>query len=224
MTLFEQHASQIQTAERLCVSAARKTAHLLHNVTDEQSLVHDFPWWQMISCLICASSILFVADTFLSMPPQENGDPVTLREDAETCLTVFQALSTNSEAARRAVQMLQHLQDMRAASMHATAAPSPSGPCSAQSAHARPLNILSSQSQAPLVALPTNSSILLPPYSTSDAGQDSITPTASLSLLGLPGQFDTDPWPSEISGAMEWSVRFLDLPPDLGAGEPAELG
>ena len=86
-------------------------AHLLHNVTDTASLIHDFPWWQMISCLICASSILFVAST-LGIPQNSNNDEMsvnTLREDAETCLKVFEALSLNSAAARMARDMLGRL-------------------------------------------------------------------------------------------------------------------
>jgi len=107
MELLQRDRTQIDRAERICVSEAQATAHLLHNVRDEQSLVHDFPWWQMIPCLICASSILLVASAFLSANLEEL--PQTFSEDAETCFKVFEALSINSEAASKATEMLKGL-------------------------------------------------------------------------------------------------------------------
>lgn len=114
MNLLIQNKKRISEAEWCCIHAAQRTAHLLHNVADERSLVHDFPWWQMISCLICASSILFVAETFYSSSYLERGVSVQdLREDAETCLKVFKALSVNSAAAHKAAAMLEGLSRMR---------------------------------------------------------------------------------------------------------------
>jgi hypothetical protein len=83
-------------------------------VIDEQSLVQDFPWWQMIPFLICASSILFVAEIFVNGDTPDSSE--RLREDAETCLKVFQALSVESEAAKKAVHMLQGLTHLMSAS------------------------------------------------------------------------------------------------------------
>lgn len=113
--LLLQHKQRISEAEYICIHEAQQTAHLLHNVTDERSLVHDFPWWQMISCLICASSILFVAETFYSHNVLLHGrtSAQSLREDAESCLKVFEALSVNSVAAQRAADMLAGLSSMR---------------------------------------------------------------------------------------------------------------
>lgn len=54
-------SSRIRHFKRICLSAAQQTARLLHNIEDKKGLVRGFPWWQMISCLICASSILLVA-------------------------------------------------------------------------------------------------------------------------------------------------------------------
>lgn len=119
MALFQRDSLKIKEAERICVSEAQHTAHLLHNVVDEKSLVHDFPWWQMISCLICASSILFVAETFFRDDITESGGEDSqqlLREDAETCLKVFEALSVKSAAAKKAVDMLQGLRRLRSLS------------------------------------------------------------------------------------------------------------
>lgn len=102
---------RISDAEWICIHEAQQTAQLLHNVTDERSLVHDFPWWQMISCLICASSILFVAESFYSSSNflYTKTSAQNLRDDAETCLKVFDALSANSAAAQKAADILQGL-------------------------------------------------------------------------------------------------------------------
>lgn len=115
MDLLLRDKERISEAEKICIHEAQQTAHLLHHVSDEQSLVHDFPWWQMISCLICASSILFIAERFcrdnevrLGMPSAQS-----LREDAETCLNVFEALSVNSAAAQKAADMLGSLSRMQ---------------------------------------------------------------------------------------------------------------
>jgi hypothetical protein len=115
MNLLLRHKEQIAEAEWNCVHEAQQTAHLLHHVADEQSLVHDFPWWQMISCLICASSILFVAESYCHHNHGTNGrvSSQSLREDAETCLKVFEALSVNSAAARKAADILAGLSRMR---------------------------------------------------------------------------------------------------------------
>lgn len=116
LALLERDQTKLEEAERKCIFAAQQTAHLLHNVADERSLVQDFPWWQMISCLICASSILFVADLFCEKYKVSSDLAGYLREDAETCLKVFQALSVKSPAAKQAVGMLQSLARLRSAS------------------------------------------------------------------------------------------------------------
>ncbi|KAB8221889.1 fungal-specific transcription factor domain-containing protein [Aspergillus novoparasiticus] len=202
--LLLQHKERISEAEYICIHEAQQTAHLLHNVTDERSLVHDFPWWQMISCLICASSILFVAETFYSDNAFLHGrtSPQALREDAESCLKVFEALSANSIAAQKAVEMLSAL------------------------SRARPLGeeqlplqeTLSSRPITPLHSLVGRASTpIYPPTqlgtsttSTSTLSNPAPNTSPSSLLLGdIPFPCD---WPSEISRAMEWSVQFLDHP------------
>lgn len=117
MDLLHRDSSRIERAERICIFEARQTAHLLHNVSDERSLVHDFPWWQMISCLICASSILLVAEAFSNNNTELSElSPQSLHEDAETCFKVFEALSLNSAAARKAMDMLKSLARLRTSS------------------------------------------------------------------------------------------------------------
>ena len=97
--------------ERICVAAAQETAHLLHSVEGERELVHDFPWWQMISCLLCASSVLVVAGVFAQCEGEDEWDVGALRDDAETCLKVFEALSSSSDGARMARDMLARLSE-----------------------------------------------------------------------------------------------------------------
>lgn len=65
----------------------------------------------MISCLIRASSILFVAESFHNNSNilGDRSSAQTFREDAETCLKVFEALSTNSAAAQKTANMLESL-------------------------------------------------------------------------------------------------------------------
>lgn len=116
MVLLHRNRAQIQEAERKCIASAQQTAHLLHNVTDERNLVQDFPWWQMISCLICAGSILFVAEVFSEDQHRISEFSGYLHEDAETCLKVFEALSIKSPAAKQAVGMLQSLARLRSES------------------------------------------------------------------------------------------------------------
>ncbi|KAJ4243059.1 hypothetical protein NW757_011590 [Fusarium falciforme] len=97
--------------EKTCASEARETARLLHHVSDEKDLVHEFPWWQMISCLICAGSILLVSSIFVQPPIDDHSvfDSEGLRDDAETCLKMFEALSVNSKSARVARDMIKGL-------------------------------------------------------------------------------------------------------------------
>jgi hypothetical protein len=111
-SLPPEQLDEVRRNEKLCIAAARETAHLLHSVIDEKDLVHDFPWWQMISCLICASSILLVASLFTALNRMESHvDAAELDEDAETCLKVFEALGANSDGARIARDMMQRLRE-----------------------------------------------------------------------------------------------------------------
>lgn len=112
-TLMQSDWLLVSVYEKTCVMEARETARLLHGVSSETDLVHDFPWWQMISCLICAGSILLIS----SIVTQPTGDTFAefdaegLYDDAETCLKVFEALSINSNGARIARDMMKGLKD-----------------------------------------------------------------------------------------------------------------
>ncbi len=116
---YQSERNRIALSKRRCISAAQQTAKLLHNIEDKKSLVYGFPWWQMISCLICASSILLVASICVDLGGDETKgtnnivDWAALDEDADVCLTVFQALSSNSNAARLARDMMQRLKETK---------------------------------------------------------------------------------------------------------------
>lgn len=112
--LLETSSHRVVYLETVCVTAAQETAHMLHDVVDKRSLVEDFPWWQMIPCLICASSILLVMKAFSSpITTKDELQLEMLEEDADTCLKVFDALSANSDAARSARDMLRKLRRSR---------------------------------------------------------------------------------------------------------------
>ena len=102
----------IEKYQHICISEARKTASLLHNIPDKETLIHDFPWWQMISCLICASSTLLIARLpGVQLTANDDMDACSLQSDAATCLEVLEAFSTRSTGARMARDMLQRLQN-----------------------------------------------------------------------------------------------------------------
>ncbi|KAE8168167.1 fungal-specific transcription factor domain-containing protein [Aspergillus tamarii] len=185
MDLLMQHKSEISHAEWACISAAQETAKLLHNVVDERSLVHDFPWWQMISCLICASSILFVAEAFYRDHDLLEGrtSASCVRDDAEICLQVFKALSANSDAAKKAADMLERLSHLRFSVVVGREYHSDVGPCPLQA------------------AIPATQFL---------GGSVAPTDVPSISVSDIPAPLFPSCWPSEISNSMEWSIQFLD--------------
>ncbi|KKA24937.1 Uncharacterized protein T310_1016 [Rasamsonia emersonii CBS 393.64] len=214
MALFQRDSLKIKEAERICVSEAQQTAHLLHNVVDEKSLVHDFPWWQMISCLICASSILFVAETFFKDNITESGGEDSqqlLREDAETCLKVFEALSVKSAAAKKAVDMLQGLRRLRSLSKGMQ--------------YSFTTCTWLNNTSVPTLATRNGRRISssLPRADQVDDSSCTPCPTepSDYAPLFSPSGMSTGEcwqWPSEISSTMEWSVQFLN--PAYMAAQP----
>lgn len=114
---YQSQVHSICSSKRKCIVAAQHTAKLLHNLEDKKSLIYAFPWWQMISCLICASSILLVASICVDLVTEAEAfkdiDWLAVDEDAEVCLQVFQALSPNSNAAKFAGEMMQRLKKTR---------------------------------------------------------------------------------------------------------------
>jgi len=108
LRMARSESKRITRAEKTCIFEAQEIARMLHNVIDERSFMCDFPWWQMISCLVCACSILLVA---ASCERRKNAQ--ALAECTETCLKVFKVLSDNSVAARRAMRMIESLRTIK---------------------------------------------------------------------------------------------------------------
>lgn len=196
-TLLDLHSRRVVHSESTCVREARETAHMLHDVTDKKSLVEDFPWWQMISCLICASSILLVMRTFTSPTTDDDTSRELLEEDANTCLKVFDALSTNSEAARAARDMLQNLREIKAQQM----LPEEQVISSDRADRNR-----SDKDEA------TDRIENQPRFAqASSSYADTHYPDEDLTETGGPFfAASTWSWPSEMADSMAWSSQFLD--------------
>ena len=197
--LLETQIHRVVQSERICVEEAQATAHMLHNVTGKKSLVEDFPWWQIISCLVCASSILMVMRAFSSPAAFKNSlQQEVLEEDADTCLTVFDALSTNSDAACLARDMLRKLrhgkiQDL--SSLTADGLPGP-GDCHQLSASGPPTS-------NPSISTALNGTEEIGASGTSNSQVDD-------PLLFNPPGWNWQDWPSEIADSMTWSAQFFD--------------
>jgi len=194
---------ELSQYEKICVVEAQETAHLLHNVVDEKDLVHDFPWWQMISCLICASSILLVASLFTGLNCIDgNLEAASLDEDAETCLKVFEALSANSGGARIARDMMQRLRDhcIRSSMCLCTWFCMLLINIAKDNSHAPPTPSYSRQADA----LQTSGSLEVAMMVHQGTANDYIDSCSEWGFLSSQG------WPSEISDSMIWSAQFLD--------------
>lgn len=196
--LLEAQSHRVVYSESICVAEAQETAHRLHDVTDKKSLVEDFPWWQMISCLMCASSILLVRRAFASTTTaKERSDREMLEEDADLLLLVFEALSKNSAAARSARDMLYNLRNSQV-------------PLDESSIHG------DSQTDGEVV-----SKHLAVPTSTEAPASESyqeimfdLQPGDELNNAAAAWIWQD--WPSEIADSMTWSSQFIDaLDPSL---------
>lgn len=113
----EQHAV-IREYGNTCVAEAQAIAHLMHDVTDTTEIVLNYPWWQMVSCLVAAASVLVLAENFAKYEPSGDQDlnfAAGLSEDVDTCVHVLHALSSHSNGAKLACTMIRSL---RARSAH----------------------------------------------------------------------------------------------------------
>lgn len=184
--------------EKTCIAEARETARLLHGVSSEQELVQDFPWWQMISCLTCAGSILLVSSIFSQRPGYDgldfdthglhDHDADSLHDDAETCLKMFEALSINSPSAKVARDMMDGLKK------HGREWKDRLSPTSAFQ-----------QTQATATALqgPALPSHPMPELVSTGVARDMVL--SELALAPMPSH-----WPTDIEDAMVWSAQFLN--------------
>jgi Fungal specific transcription factor domain len=95
------HAAS-QLAEATCIMEARETIQMLDGVMNKRGLLWEFPWWQMISCLMCAQSVIMI--TRIVYP--QYVDSAGLQADMETCYNVLEALRPHSAAAERCLKMI----------------------------------------------------------------------------------------------------------------------
>ncbi|EWG55241.1 hypothetical protein FVEG_13272 [Fusarium verticillioides 7600] len=181
IALSQPNWALVSMYEKVCIAEARETARLLHCISCEKDLVQEFPWWQMISCLICAGSILVVSSIF----SQQTGDALEgfdadgISDDAETCLRVFEALSVNSKGARIARDMMEGLKECGLRWRNPTMA-----------------------SEPPYAALPASHTALATRgHIPSLDGQDASVSDFSFTTPSA--------WPAEIVDSMAWSVQFF---------------
>ena len=98
--MWDHAASRL--AEATCIAEARQTIHMLDGVMDKRELLWSFPWWQMISCLMCAMSVLMITRIVYPQHSESGG----LEADIEACYKVLEALSTKSAAAERCLKII----------------------------------------------------------------------------------------------------------------------
>jgi hypothetical protein len=89
-------------SETTCILEARQTIQMLDGVMSKRGLLWEFPWWQMISCLMCALSVIMITRIVYPSHADEKG----LEADTETCYKVLEALSVNSVSAERCLRMI----------------------------------------------------------------------------------------------------------------------
>ncbi|KAJ0298699.1 hypothetical protein COL516b_009784 [Colletotrichum fioriniae] len=222
-TLSEVDWHLVSISEKTCVAEARETARLLHGVSSEKDLVHDFPWWQMISCLLCASSILLISSTFTQPMAEDEAvfDTEGLSDDAETCLKMFEALSCNSSSAKSARDMLKGLKecgiDWKSKNPPRPAVfaemPQQQQHQQQQPQHHVATSSMHAQHQA-------QQAMLSPVEMGALSGMPDSTTAQDMGMLGMgvaplaPGQ-----WPAEIVDSMAWSAQFFDAIQGYGNGE-----
>jgi len=197
MQAIDQDRLRIQASEIICVESAQETAHLMHNVPDKRTLTEDFPWWQIISCMMCASSILLVASKFSTfLEFMNNTQRSALDEDINTLVTVFEALSVNSQAARLAREMTLGLQS---ANRQADPMQNESGSHTVAIAGEQtvPQPITGAESTLAL-SVPSQESFVEPP------------PNQLLSAEGI-NELWQQGWPFEFSDSLMWTSKFVDF-------------
>jgi hypothetical protein len=158
--------------------------------------------WQMISCLLCASSILLVASAYFE-PDQATTElqPHALHEDAETCLKVFDALSANSGAARLARDMMRGLKEMRILPRGASVRQFFVHDAANYSVDRLGHQVDTSTIGDQVIQAPAIASAGYVPENVFDE---------SLNLGMASDLFSWQSWPGELSDSMMWSAQFLD--------------
>jgi hypothetical protein len=200
-----QHLQRVQESKLICIESAQETARLMHHVPDKKTLTEDYPWWQIISCMMCASSILLVASKFSSvLGLVDDTRRAVLDEEIETLLTVFDALSVNSQAARLARGMTVGLQSANRQGRPFNDAGArgggelvPSEPSGTATQHQLPDSLVASFPAEPL----TQTQRTTPQHQ------------AVVALEGpmWSGEIGEQQWPFEFSDSILWSSQFVNL-------------
>lgn len=97
----------IRYGEQVCITESKEMSFMLHNVRSPTQLYREYPWWQMLSCIMCASSILVIVATLDPV----RADIESIRHELQLCLSVLQALQDNP-GADRCVSMIKYLQEI----------------------------------------------------------------------------------------------------------------
>jgi hypothetical protein len=80
---------------------------MLDGVMNKRGFLWEFPWWQMISCLMCAQSVIMIT----RMVYPQHVESAGLKADTETCYKVLEALSAHSASAERCLKMIDLMRD-----------------------------------------------------------------------------------------------------------------
>ncbi|CAI0645170.1 unnamed protein product [Colletotrichum noveboracense] len=107
--LTQDQACRSREYGKICATEAQSIASLMHNVTDTMDIVMNYPWWQMISCLVCAGSIMVMAGALIKQDAGDDTTVAALEEDVETCMAVLKALASNSHGSNLAWDMMKNI-------------------------------------------------------------------------------------------------------------------
>ncbi|KXT06835.1 hypothetical protein AC578_7295 [Pseudocercospora eumusae] len=196
-------AQQVLASERICIAEAQETARMLHHINNEQDIIHDYPWWHMVPCLLCACSILLVTSKWAAVHSNLEVPREVLEDDAAVCLRVFDALGKHFDAARLAGDMMRALQSQQFPIKNSLTFPG-----SRPGSHA---GRGSQTEHAPLT-----------PITNADMGLQMRAAIAA-NLQGHHhvegGPIDVwSEWPCELSDSLLWSQQFV-LPTDNSSAE-----
>jgi hypothetical protein len=145
------------------------------------------------------------------MPSTNPADDVQreiLEEDANTCLKVFDALSLNSDGARRARDMLQNLRDIKVPDERPFDIGVPSESSQQTATHNGGTEWEREGERSPMGSDDS------PSFSALANNPDTLDDRFPINFAAMWNRQD---WPSEIAESMAWSSQFVD------AWDPLEL-
>ncbi|BFZ63151.1 hypothetical protein YB2330_004271 [Saitoella coloradoensis] len=93
--------------ERICIAEARALIRMLEDLPNLQYLMLEFPWWQLLSSIMCACSVLLVANAISPKRPDHDA----LHADSVVCVKILEMLQSRSMAAQRCLDILRVLND-----------------------------------------------------------------------------------------------------------------